>query len=51
VTGILFGPFYVLLATPLAALIVSVIDVVVRGVDPAEVEVPTVLFPVGDAEQ
>jgi len=50
-TGILLGGFYVLLAIPLASLIVTVVDVVVRGVDPAEEEVPTVLFPVGDAER
>jgi predicted PurR-regulated permease PerM len=44
VVGILIGPFYVLLSVPIASLVVTVIDVVVRGVDPAEAEVPAVLF-------
>jgi predicted PurR-regulated permease PerM len=44
VVGILIGPFYVLLSVPIASLVVTVVDVVVRGVDPAEAEVPTVLF-------
>jgi predicted PurR-regulated permease PerM len=47
---ILFGGFAVLLAVPLAAVVATVIDVVVRGRDPAEEEVPTVLFPAKDAE-
>jgi predicted PurR-regulated permease PerM len=46
VVGILLGSFYVLLAIPLACLIVTVIDVTVRGVEPADVEVPTVLVSV-----
>jgi predicted PurR-regulated permease PerM len=46
----LFGPFYVLLSVPIASLVVTVIDVTARGVDPAEAEVPTVLFPAGEAE-
>ena len=46
----LFGPFYVLLSVPIASLIVTVIDVTARGMDPAEAEVPTVLFPAGDAD-
>jgi predicted PurR-regulated permease PerM len=48
--GILFGGFAVVLAVPLVAVIVTVLDVVVRDVDPAEEEVPTVLFPAKDAE-
>jgi predicted PurR-regulated permease PerM len=47
---ILFGGFAVLLAVPLAAVVATVVDVVVRGRDPAEEEVPTVLFPAKDAE-
>ncbi|HZP72180.1 MAG TPA: AI-2E family transporter [Gaiellaceae bacterium] len=50
VTGVLLGSFYVLLSIPLAALVATIVDVVVRGIDPAEVEVPTVLFPAQDAE-
>jgi predicted PurR-regulated permease PerM len=46
----LFGPFYVLLSVPIASLIVTVVDVAARGVDPAEAEVPTVLFPAGDVK-
>lgn len=38
--GILFGSFYVLLSVPIAALVVTIVDVVVRGVDPAE-DAPT----------
>jgi predicted PurR-regulated permease PerM len=45
VVGILLGSFYVLLAVPIASLIVTVVDVVVRGMDPADAEVPAVLFP------
>jgi predicted PurR-regulated permease PerM len=50
ITGILLGSFYVLLSIPLASLVVTIVDVVVRGVEPTEVEVPTVLFPAGDTE-
>jgi predicted PurR-regulated permease PerM len=42
--GILFGGFYVLLAIPIAAVVATLVDVVVRDVDPAEQEVPAVLF-------
>ncbi len=47
---ILFGSFYVLLSVPLASLVVTIVDVVVRGVDPSEVDVPAVLFPAKDPE-
>ena len=43
--GILFGGFYVLLAIPIAAVLSTLVDVVVRDVDPAEEEVPPLLFP------
>ena len=46
----LFGPFYVLLSVPIASLIATIVDVAARGVDPAEAEVPTVLFPAGEAK-
>ena len=42
--GILFGGFYVLLAIPIAAVVATLVDVVVRDVDPAEQDVPAVLF-------
>jgi predicted PurR-regulated permease PerM len=48
--GILFGPFAVILAVPLVAVLVTVIDVVVRQKEPAEEEIPTVLFPPKEAE-
>lgn len=48
--GLLLGGFYVLLAIPIAAVIATLVDVVVRDQDPAEQDVPTVLFPASDAE-
>jgi predicted PurR-regulated permease PerM len=42
--GILLGGFYVLLAIPITAVLATLVDVVLRDVDPAEQEVPTVLF-------
>jgi predicted PurR-regulated permease PerM len=49
-TAILFGGFAVLLAIPIAAVLATLVDVVVRGKDPAEEETPTVLFPAQDTE-
>ena len=49
-TGILFGGFAVILAVPLAAVGATLVDVIVRNRDPAEEDVPTVLFPAKDAE-
>jgi predicted PurR-regulated permease PerM len=48
--GILFGGFAVILAIPAAAVAATLIDVIVRGREPAEEEVPTVIFPAKDAE-
>jgi predicted PurR-regulated permease PerM len=48
--GLLLGGVYVLLAVPIAAVLVTLVDVVVRDKDPAEEEVPTLLFPAQDAE-
>jgi predicted PurR-regulated permease PerM len=48
--GILLGGFAVIVAIPLAAVASTLVDVVVRGRDPAEEDVPTVLFPAGDGE-
>jgi len=42
--GILFGGFYVLLAIPIAAVLATLLDVVIRDVDPAEQEVPALIF-------
>jgi predicted PurR-regulated permease PerM len=41
---LLFGGAAVVLSVPLAAVIVTLVDVIVREKDPAEEEVPTVLF-------
>jgi predicted PurR-regulated permease PerM len=49
-TAILFGEFAVLLAIPLAAVLATLFEVVVLERNPAEQEVPTVLFPAQDAE-
>lgn len=48
--GILFGGFYVLLAIPIAAVLATLLDVVVRDADPADEDVPALLFPAKDAE-
>lgn len=48
--GILFGGFAVILAIPLAAVVSTLVDVIVRDRDPAEEDVPKVLFPAGDSD-
>jgi predicted PurR-regulated permease PerM len=48
--GLLFGGFAVVLAVPLVAVLVTVIDVAFRDKDPTEEDVPTVLFPAKEAE-
>ena len=48
--GLLFGGFAVILAIPLAAVIATLIDVIVRDKDPAAEDVPAVIFPAKDAE-
>ncbi len=48
--ALLFGEFAVLLAIPLAAVLATLIDVIVRGKDPAEEDVPTVIFSPADSE-
>src|SRR5204863_209567 len=42
--GLLLGGVYVLLATPLLAVLVTLVDVIVRDKDPADEDVPAVLF-------
>ncbi|MDX6438205.1 MAG: hypothetical protein QOF45_788 [Gaiellaceae bacterium] len=42
--GLLLGGFYVLLAIPIAAVLATLVDVIVRDKDPAEEDVPAVLF-------
>ena len=48
--ALLFGEFAVLLAIPIAAVIATLIDVVVRGKDPAEEEIPAVIFAAKETE-
>jgi predicted PurR-regulated permease PerM len=52
VTGValLFGEFAVLLAIPIAAVVATLVDVVVLDKDPAKEDVPTVIFAAKDAE-
>jgi predicted PurR-regulated permease PerM len=47
--GYLLGAVYVLIAIPIASVVATLVDVVVRGRDPAEEDAPAVLFP-GTAE-
>jgi predicted PurR-regulated permease PerM len=48
--GLLFGGFGVLLAIPLAAVCATLLDVVIRGHEPSEEDVPAVLFPAKEGE-
>jgi predicted PurR-regulated permease PerM len=49
-TALLFGEFAVLLAIPIAAVIGTLVDVIVLDKDPAEEDVPTVIFPAKESE-
>ena len=49
-TALLFGEFAILFAVPLAAVIATLIEVVVLRKNPEEEEVPTVLFAAKEAE-
>jgi predicted PurR-regulated permease PerM len=48
--AILLGSVFVLLAIPIAAVLATLLDVVVRDADPAQEDVPALLFPAKDAE-
>ena len=48
--GILFSGWAVLFAVPLAAIVVTIFDVIFRDVDPAEEEVPAVIFSARESE-
>jgi len=48
--AVLFGEFAVLLAIPIAAVAATLVDVIVRGKDPAEEEVPAVIFAAKESE-
>lgn len=47
---ILFSAWAVLFAVPIAAVIATIFDVVLRGVDPAEEDPPTVIFSARESE-
>lgn len=49
-SAVLFGEWAVLLAIPLAAVAATLVDVVVLNKDPAEEDVPTVIFAAKEAE-
>jgi predicted PurR-regulated permease PerM len=48
--GIVFSGWAVVFAVPLAAIVVTIFDVMFRDVDPAEEEVPTVIFSARESE-
>jgi predicted PurR-regulated permease PerM len=48
--GILFSGWAVLFAVPIAAVVMTLFDVVLRDVDPAEEEVPAVIFSTRESE-
>jgi predicted PurR-regulated permease PerM len=48
--GLLLGGFYVLVAVPIAAVLATLVDVIVLNKNPAEEDVPAVIFPAKDAE-
>jgi predicted PurR-regulated permease PerM len=48
--AVLFGEFAVLLAIPIAAVVGTLVDVVVRGKDPTEEDVPAVIFSAKESE-
>ncbi|HET7128360.1 MAG TPA: AI-2E family transporter [Gaiellaceae bacterium] len=50
VVGILFSGWAVLFAVPIAAVVMTLFDVVLRDVDPAEEDVPAVIFSPKEAE-
>ncbi|MGH3031124.1 MAG: AI-2E family transporter [Gaiellaceae bacterium] len=49
-TAFLFGGFAVLLAIPFAAVVTTVVDVIVRNRDPAHEDVPAVIFAAKEGE-
>jgi predicted PurR-regulated permease PerM len=50
IVAILFGPFYVMLSVPLAAVFATLVDVIVRDRNPAKEPVPAVIFPAKERE-
>jgi hypothetical protein len=47
---LLLGGVWVLLAIPFAAVLATLVDVIIRDRDPSKEDVPTVLFPAKDVE-
>ena len=48
--AVLFGEFAVLLAIPIAAVVGTLVDVILRGKDPTEEDVPAVIFSAMESE-
>ena len=48
--GLLLGGFYVLVAVPIAAVVATLVDVIVLNKNPADEDIPAVIFPAKDAE-
>ena len=48
--GLLFGGFAVLLAIPIASILATIVEVVVRDRNPEEIDIPTVVFPAKSEE-
>jgi predicted PurR-regulated permease PerM len=48
--GLLLGGFFVLVAVPIAAVVATLVDVIVLNKNPAEEDVPAVIFPAKDVE-
>jgi predicted PurR-regulated permease PerM len=48
--GLLFGGFAVILAIPFAAVLATLVDVIVRDKDPSAEDVPAVIFSAKEAE-
>ena len=48
---VVFGGLGVLLANPVAAVLVTLLDVLVLKKDPAEEDVPSVIFPPEDTQE
>ena len=49
--GVVFGGLAVLLAIPVAAVLVTLLDVLVLKKDPGGEDVPSVIFPAKDAQE
>jgi predicted PurR-regulated permease PerM len=50
IVALLFGPFYVMLSVPLAAVLATLVDVIVLNRNPAQAPVPALIFPAKERE-